>query len=85
MTDTVNSDAASDVDESIPALLPRDWPRQLDELFDQLHASPAAREAARAVVDGWVLAASEAVEEMEAEILEELGVSEDTTGDPTDD
>ena len=46
-------------DAPIPALLPRDWPRQLDEFLDAMSASPAVRQAAYAFVDGWVLAAVE--------------------------
>lgn len=52
------SDTASDA--PIPALLPRDWPAQLTELCDNVDASPAARQAAFHLVDGWVLAAADA-------------------------
>jgi hypothetical protein len=41
-------------DASVPALLPRDWPRQVAQL-----APYAALEPARRLVDSWVLAASE--------------------------
>lgn len=51
------------LDPPIPALLPRDWPAQLNELCDNLEASPAARQAAFAFVDGWVLAAADAREQ----------------------
>jgi hypothetical protein len=44
----------------VPALLPRDWPRQLDELCDDLSAPLTARQAAFALVDRWVLAAADA-------------------------
>lgn len=44
----------------IPALLPRDWPRQLYELCDNLSAPLTARQAAFALVDQWVLAADAA-------------------------
>lgn len=67
MTEIIISDAGSVVpaDQPIPALLPRDWPRQLDELCDNLDASPAARQAAFAFVDGWVLAAADRTEASE--------------------
>jgi hypothetical protein len=49
---------------SISALLPRDWPRQVDRLIDDLGASTAFRaevlDAAFALVDSWVLAAVDA-------------------------
>lgn len=48
---------ATSTTEPIPALLPHDWPRQLEEFLDAVHATPAARVAAFAFVDGWVLAA----------------------------
>lgn len=65
MTDGVTASYVVDGDEGIaepiPALLPRDWPRQLDEFLDALAASEAARQAAYAFVDAWVLAAATTV------------------------
>jgi hypothetical protein len=65
VVDVVLTDGGTIVpaDEPIPALLPRDWPAQLLELCDNLEASPAARQAAFAFVDGWVLAAVDATTE----------------------
>lgn len=59
-THVTRLDAASTppADAPIPALLPRDWPRAVDALCDDLAASPAAREAAKRLVDSWVLAAT---------------------------
>jgi hypothetical protein len=44
----------------IPALLPRDWPRQVAELCERLGASGYAEDEATRLVDGWVLAAADA-------------------------
>lgn len=53
-------------DEPIPALLPRDWPAQVERLVDDLGASNVFRDevrtAALALVDGWVLAAATTLE-----------------------
>lgn len=54
MTDDRSTDAP------IPALLPRDWPRYVQRLCDDLQASPAARRAANELIDAWVLAAVDA-------------------------
>jgi hypothetical protein len=42
----------------IPALLPHDWPAQLTELLDRVHAPTATRQVAFQLVDDWVLAAA---------------------------
>lgn len=87
MTDITNVNDTTDVDtdEPIPALLPRDWPAQLTAFLDNVYVSPAVRQAAFALVDGWVQAAADAVEEIEAEVMEELGVlTESDTGDASD-
>lgn len=57
MSDTPETPQTAD-DAPIPALLPRDWPHQLDEFLDDMSASPAVRQATFAFVDGWVLAAT---------------------------
>lgn len=61
MTEITSTDGGNTVsaDAPIPALLPRDWPRQLAEFLNALQASPAARQAAYAFVDAWVLAAAD--------------------------
>lgn len=55
---TSRVDLDDDGDAPIPALLPRDWPSRVQALCDDLDASPAVREAANRLVDGWVLAAA---------------------------
>jgi hypothetical protein len=52
--------SSSSDDAPIPALLPRDWPRQVDALCDLLVASPYAADLAKQLVDSWVEAATEA-------------------------
>lgn len=59
---TSRVDLGDDGDAPIPALLPRDWPAQVQRLCDDLLAVPAAREAANRLVDGWVLAAATTLE-----------------------
>lgn len=59
----------SAVDQAIVALLPRDWPGQLDAFLDRVQASPYARDAAFAIVDAWVQAAVEAEEAGDADEL----------------
>jgi len=52
--------SSSPDDAPIPALLPRDWPRQVDALCELLAAGPGAAELARRLVDTWVSAADDA-------------------------
>lgn len=49
-------------EHAIVAFLPRAWPGQVQALLDDLMAPPVARAAALALVDGWVLAATDVVE-----------------------
>lgn len=49
-------------DQPIPALLPRDWPRQLaDALAPFGSGLGLAADAVLPIVDGWVLAAADAL------------------------
>lgn len=46
--------------DPVAALLPRDWPRQVEKLLDLLYAPPVARDWAFALVDSWVQEATDA-------------------------